>query len=348
MSYGTILERGFNVLMSFSRIMRGLIRSCSFHLQGKTPNVKLETWNAGLYMVITLMRAFVTSHASDLQTLRAVTDFPLLPTVPKGARWEHVFMGGVHCEYAWPIRSGYERKIEKLLLHQERVVLYLHGGGGALCSSLTHRWITHGIAVRCDSVVIVPNYRRVPEVSLSHSLDDALAVYSDLLKIVPASKVCIAGDSAGGTLAVLAMRKMRELEIQLPACATLLSPWCDIKEVPKVPSPADYLTQEVIAFMIDLLKGENKIGDDLSEWNPMDIDVEGFPPLLIQYGDSELFAEQIRKFSKICTIAAIKTDVLEYHEMVHIPHFFSCLSKEGDRALDDLGDFVKSRICFCE
>jgi acetyl esterase/lipase len=218
-----------------------------------------------------------------------------------------------------------------------RVVIYLHGGGGALCSSRTHQIITHMMAVRSNTVVVVPNYRRVPEVSLLHSIEDGIAVYIEIVQAVDASQVALCGDSAGGTLVVNTLCRLRNDGIALPRCAVLFSPWCDITRVPSLPSRVDYLTQDVIGFMIELLTETTM---DLSSLNPMEMDLRGLPPMLIQFGDSELFEDQIRAFTKRCETNDLKVTLKEYHEMVHIPHFFCFLSAEGDRAMTDAALFL--------
>ncbi len=323
------------ILLSTGRILVGFVRS--LNLQRKSDgSLRRESWNAGMYFIVAFMRSFVISHSRDLLTLRAVTDFALIPTIPRGAYWKRVKFSGVDSEVAWPRSLGRRFPLDP----DHRVVLYLHGGGGALCSSMTHRWITHGIAVRSGAVVVVPNYRRVPEASLMHSLEDSLEVYKSVLTIVDAKNILIAGDSAGGALTIAALCKIRDLGLPMPAGGALLSPWCDITEVPGVTDNVDYLTADIVAFMIELLRGEHGDEQTLSSMNPMQVDLSDLPPLLIQLGDSELFADQIRRFSKRCQ----NTEIHEYHEMVHIPHFFSVLSSEGDRALDDLGRFMKGRV----
>jgi monoterpene epsilon-lactone hydrolase len=336
-----VVEKFVSVVISGGRILMGLFRSVNLHRNGAEKIPRLESWNVAMYLLIGFMRLFVSSHSRDLLTLRAITDFPLIPTIPRGALWTHETINNVHTEIVWPVGFGREPPLRNPELTKRRYILYLHGGGGALCTSETHRWLTHGVSVRSDAVVLVPNYRRIPEVSLIHSVDDAISIYTYLLERVPAECIAIAGDSAGGTLTILTLCKIRNLGLDFPACAALLSPWCDIRQVPIIPSPVDYLTKDVVEFMISLIEGSfAEARESLSVVNPMEVDVSGFPPLLIQLGEAELFAEQIRAFSKRC----LNAKTIEYHEMVHIPHFFSFLSAEGDRALNDLGDFVKSFI----
>jgi acetyl esterase/lipase len=205
--------------------------------------------------------------------------------------------------------------------------------------------ITHSLAVRSDSIVVVPNYRRVPEVSLLLALEDSLSVYESLLDLVESKQIALCGDSAGGTLCVLALSRIRDRKLAMPSCGLLLSPWCNFREVPTVPSPVDYLTQDVIAFMIELIQGEGGLTEEqLSSTDPMSVNLTGLPPLCVQLGDAELFVDQIRAFVKRCRVSDVDVVLHEYHEMVHIPHFFSFLSSEGKRAMVDAAAFIKNNV----
>ena len=342
----SILSGSATVFRSILNITRCLLRSAQTQLIAREKVPRLSSWNIPLYLLILAMRAYISAHSRDLLNLRAITDSSLIPTIPQGARSMHALIGGVDCEV---VRSKGFRSVESLEVHSwkdHRVILYLHGGGGALCSSRTHRVITHSLSVRCDSILVVPNYRRVPEVSLLHTLEDSISVYESLLGWVDAKQIAICGDSAGGALSVLTLCRIRDRKLPMPSCGVLLSPWCNIREVPAVPSPVDYLTQDVIAFMIELLQGEGGLSEhQLQETNPMCVDLTGLPPLCVQLGDAELFADQIRAFVKRCSVSDVNVVLHEYHEMVHIPHFFSFLSSEGERAMADAASFVKSNVC---
>lgn len=341
----SILRESTTVVSSIVTVTRCILRSAQNRFEGSETLPRLSSWNFPLYFLILGMRAFVSAHSRDLVNLRAITDFTLIPTIPQGASYVHGFFGGIHCEVVQPKRHRITHSLELDDWRDRRIILYLHGGGGALCSSRTHRVITHSLAVQSDSVVVVPNYRRVPEASLLHALEDALSVYHSLLDRVESKQIAFCGDSAGGTLCVLALSRIRDRELAMPSCGLLFSPWCNLREVPTVPSPVDYLTQEVIAFMIELLQGEDGLSDEqLSLADPMSVNLTGLPPLCVQLGDAELFVDQIRAFVKRCKLSDIDVVLHEYHEMVHIPHFFSFLSSEGKRAMADAASFIKNNV----
>jgi len=109
------------------------------------------------------------------------------------------------------------------------VVLYLHGGGYFFCSPRTHRPITIGLATHARSRVHVPDYRLAPEHPFPAAIEDALASYRTLLAHgVSPAQIVVAGDSAGGGLALALLVALRDAGDPLPAGAILYSPWTDL------------------------------------------------------------------------------------------------------------------------
>ncbi|RKP28191.1 Alpha/beta hydrolase fold-3, partial [Syncephalis pseudoplumigaleata] len=134
------------------------------------------------------------------------------------------------------------------------VVLYLHGGGYFAGSAATHRAVTSRLAQDTGAAVFALNYRLAPEHPFPAALQDALAAYfyltqaylteategeqagSDAGSIfpprddvpgIPPERIIVAGDSAGGGLAIALLLALRDLHLPMPAGATTLSPWLD-------------------------------------------------------------------------------------------------------------------------
>jgi acetyl esterase/lipase len=300
--------------------------------------VKLPSWNIVLSLTVSLLRGFIKSHSRDLKTLRAVTDFDFLPTIPMGASSFSIRISEVPVEIVHPRTFKQTHDMGSY-----RVIMYLHGGGGAVCSPVTHRVLTHPLAVASEAVVVVPRYRRVPENLFSDAVDDAFNVFLALIKLfdVKRENLSICGDSAGGAIAVLTLVRIRdECPSALPASLGLLSPWSDIHAVPPIPKiDVDYICPEILEFM-SLMVNKNTVNKFT---NPMNHSFEGFPPVLIQAGDSELLIEQIKILStKFETESDERVAFIQYREMIHIPHLFSFVSSTGKNAMRDLAQFIKS------
>ncbi|HCE7572152.1 TPA: alpha/beta hydrolase fold domain-containing protein, partial [Pseudomonas aeruginosa] len=108
-------------------------------------------------------------------------------------------------------------------------MLYLHGGAYLIGSPATHRAITTHLARRCAAEVCAVDYRRAPEHPFPAARDDALAVYLALLEAGHSPRrLLLAGDSAGGHLALSLALELKARGLPLPAGLLLFSPWTDL------------------------------------------------------------------------------------------------------------------------
>src|SRR3984957_13255834 len=108
-------------------------------------------------------------------------------------------------------------------------ILYLHGGGYYFCSPATHRGLAFPLARRSGARTFSLDYRLAPENPFPAALDDALAAYRKLVADgTPPASIVIAGDSAGGGLALATLLALRDAGDPLPAGAAVSAPWTDL------------------------------------------------------------------------------------------------------------------------
>ena len=110
----------------------------------------------------------------------------------------------------------------------DKVVLYLHGGAYLLCTPASLRGITFSLAGGLKAPLCAVDYRRPPEYPIPAPMDDAIAAYRNLLEIFPGTDIILAGDSAGGGIAAAMLCKLREINLPMPRCCILISPWTDL------------------------------------------------------------------------------------------------------------------------
>src|SRR5258708_29880864 len=110
-----------------------------------------------------------------------------------------------------------------------RTVLYLHGGGYVIGSLATHRDLASRVSRSSASRVLLLDYRLAPEHPFPAAVEDALAAFRWLLSQGRDPRcLAIAGDSAGGGLAMATLVGLRDAGDALPAAAVCLSPWADL------------------------------------------------------------------------------------------------------------------------
>jgi acetyl esterase/lipase len=111
----------------------------------------------------------------------------------------------------------------------ERVILFTHGGSYNSGSIYSHLPLTGNIAIAAKSRLLSIDYRLAPEHPFPAAVEDALAAYRWLLaQGVPPSRIALAGDSAGGGLALALLLSLRDADLPLPALGVCLSPWTDL------------------------------------------------------------------------------------------------------------------------
>lgn len=112
----------------------------------------------------------------------------------------------------------------------DRVVLYLHGGGYVMGSRNSHRGLAGRIARAAGARVLLPEYRLAPEHPFPAAVEDAAACWRWLIaQGQQPGHMAIAGDSAGGGLALATLLALKASGDPLPACAVGLSPWTDLE-----------------------------------------------------------------------------------------------------------------------
>ncbi|KAJ5666646.1 hypothetical protein N7462_011055 [Penicillium macrosclerotiorum] len=141
------------------------------------------------------------------------------------------------------MRSHYN-ELKKADRRCNRIMLYIHGGAYFFGSVDTHRYMLQRHARKLKGRVFAPDYRLAPQFPFPCGLQDCMAAYLWLLKSYDPKEIILAGDSAGGGMALSLLVMMRDQDIPLPAGAILISPWVDLTHsFPSIvdDNPGDYI-----------------------------------------------------------------------------------------------------------
>ena len=223
-------------------------------------------------------------------------------------------------------------------------ILYLHGGAYCVGSPATHRAITSHIARRTAARVFVADYRLAPEHPFPAALDDAVAAYRALLHdgVLP-QRIAIIGDSAGGGLALATALRLRELGEPLPAALVLFSPWVDLGDPDRGVEPAGeaMLSRAWTAECARLYLDGRDSGDPLA--SPINGDLRGMPPTLVQVGQDELLLADSRRLHSALAAAGVPVELQEYPRRWHVFQVNAGVLADADRALESVAGFLRER-----
>ena len=136
------------------------------------------------------------------------------------------------------------RWISKSADPEDRIVLYIHGGGFCTGSSDSRRGFTSYIADKLGLNVVSLDYRRAPEHPFPQGADDCLAAYKALLGSYRSDKIVFIGESAGGNLVLSLLMSAKAHGLPLPAAVAAISPTVQFDR--ELPSYRDNLTTDSI------------------------------------------------------------------------------------------------------
>lgn len=297
--------------------------------------------SAGQRMVAVVLRAILrtTIGATLRPDLPVETQRSRLRTVtrltlpPRRARFAASRCDGVPGEWA-TAGGGAQAAL---------TMLYLHGGGYCVGSPATHRAITGHLAVRCAARVFAADYRLAPEHAFPAAVDDAVSVYRGLLGsgVAPPDLV-VAGDSAGGGLALAAALRLRELGLPAPRALVLFSPWVDLslEQLPAPPPGEVMLTLPWITQCARAYAARSDVRHPLV--SPVCADLAGLPPTLIQVGSDEILLGDSRRLRERMQAAGVAVDYEEYPRRWHVFQANAGVLADADRALDSVARFIRA------
>jgi epsilon-lactone hydrolase len=254
--------------------------------------------------------------------------------VPSAVEISPLYLGGVPGERVEGPTPG------------DAVLLYVHGGGYFACSAESHRPITVYYALH-GFRVFAPDYRLAPENRFPAALDDAVAFYRGLLRAGhSADRIVVAGESAGGGLALSLMLALRTAGDPLPAAAALFSPWTDLAATGDSIRTngnrcAMFIGSDVAASARYYL-GDTDPRNPLA--SPLYADLSGLPPLLIHVGADEVLLDDSTRLADRARAAGVSVELKIWPVVPHAWQLAPHLIPEARQSLRESAEFLRARI----
>ncbi len=228
-----------------------------------------------------------------------------------------------------------------------RVLLFLHGGGYELGSLRSDGELAARLGRASGMRVLFPEYRLAPEHPFPAAIDDVLAAWRWLRtgQDLNATSIAVAGDSAGGGLAVALLVATRDAGEVSPAAAVLMSPTVDLTS--SGASMTERADQDPIStpamlrqFAADYLAGADPKTPLAS---PLFASLSGLPPLLIQVGTADLLLSDSERLATAAAQAGVDV-TLEIGE--GLPHVYQLLlgTPEAAEATEQIGTFLRAQV----
>lgn len=282
----------------------------------------------------------ISDHTSttpeDLERQRAGQElFARLVTPSIGIRNDSLTVGNIPAEWI-SLEHGHDRR---------HAVLYCHGGGYT-CGQLGYaRVLASKLALSTGCDVLSFEYRLAPEAPYPSAIDDALRVWDYLMYMgIGARDVIVAGDSAGGNLALELALAVKAQGRSQPCALVLMSPWTDMTmqgaSYQKCAALDPMLTHDYIDSCRTAYRGANST----LEWedpslSPLFADLRGLPPTLIQVGTNEILKSDSINLAKAMTEQEVYAVLEVYPECWHV--FQQMPIPHAAQAMESIGRFVQ-------
>lgn len=212
---------------------------------------------------------------------------------------------------------------------QEGVTVYVHGGGFEYTNPHLEQIMAYRLSQATGRPVLAVDYRLAPAHRYPAALQDVVAAYRSLLaQDVPASRIILAGESAGATLVLSALLVLKQAGDALPAAALVISPQTDLTL--SSPSIDANDGQDVVnRAVLDHVRTQYLAGaqPDAAPQSPLHGDLRGLPPLLVVAGSKEVLVDDGRRFAEAASAAGGSVFLDIYDGMPHAFHA-SVLSAE--------------------
>ena len=293
---------------------------------------------------IAAVRAMLASRQPDpnaprpslAERRRAMDAVGELGALPAHCFHEPETVGGVRCERVSPKGAA-----------AGRTILYLHGGAYTAGSPRSHRPMVARIAEAARAIAVVADYRLGPEHRFPAAVEDALAVYRALLEAgAEPAELVVAGDSAGGGLAMALALSLGGEGLPQPAGYFVISPWTDLTQ-----SGASYAVKAAVDPMISKAGLDEQALAYLGGLDPRDPlaspvlgDFSGVAPVLIQTGSEEALLSDSTRLAEALGLYAVDVRLEIWPEMIHVFHAWGAVLGAARRAIAGAGAWMDERF----
>jgi len=240
---------------------------------------------------------------------------------------------GVPCEWIEPLNPS-----------EQKVLVFLHGGGYTIGSLDSYRGWLSQLAHASQIPILAVAYQQAPEHPFPTAPSNALSAYEWVLEQHPNKQIYLMGDSAGGGLCLSILQQMREEHIVMPKSCLLISPWVDLelkRDSIKRLAHRDFIMREKdLKMLIPLYTGkENPHNPFIS---PINADLTGFPPIYIHQGTEDLFLDEVKEIYQKLIASGNQASLEIWKGMPHVWHIMYGKLPEARKATEKIAQILQS------
>jgi acetyl esterase/lipase len=220
-------------------------------------------------------------------------------------------------------------------------VIYAHGGGWVNEIAVQHWALCARIAAEAACTVLVPIYPLIPVGTAAEVVEGFAELAAERHVTGP---VCLAGDSAGGQIALSSALMLRDRQRQTAEQTILISPGLDASlahpQIPAVERIDPWLARPGVRVFVEYWRGELAMEDPTV--SPINGDLRGLGPITLFSGTRDILAPDAARLAGLATSAGVQID---YHERPGLVHVYPLLpTTEGAAARRLIVDQIRTAL----
>jgi acetyl esterase/lipase len=232
--------------------------------------------------------------------------------------------------------------------HRDRVLVHLHGGAYVFYGGEFGLVEAILMAHHAQTEVISVDYRMPPDHPFPAALDDAVAVWQEVVKSSAPANTALFGTSAGGGLTLATLLKLKELHAPLPGAVFVGTPWADLTKS----GDTLYTNAEIDDVLVThdgILKAAARLyaGDqpvDLPLISPIHGDFSGLPPTILVSGTRDLFLSDTVRVHRKLRQAGVVSDLHVFEGLSHAQYLDVFLAPESRDVFQEVSRFFDGHL----
>ncbi|MFF1566417.1 alpha/beta hydrolase [Streptomyces sp. NPDC058293] len=295
-----------------------------------------KEWSARFGAAVEIAQGTVSGDLDEAR--RAYDDFfeTRFAAPPQGVSFEAVDAAGVPAEWFTPHETV-----------PGRTLLYLHGGAYIVGGPTGYHGMVGHFADTLRAKALLPDYRLAPEHPFPAAVEDSLTAYQWLLEQgTDPSSIVVAGDSAGGALAVSVLVAARNHGLPMPAASIPISPWANLEHTGDSMTTKHGIdplnTREGLVNAAAVYLGGAPTSSTTA--SPVFADLRGLPPTLVQIGEREVMLSDAVRLAGHLAEAAVHTRLDVWPGMPHVWHLLADTLPQARQAIADASAFAEQHL----
>ena len=232
--------------------------------------------------------------------------------------------------------------------NKNRVLVHFHGGAYILAGGEVAIGEAILMAYHGRIKVISVDYRMPPDHPFPAALEDAVAVWKEVIKTYNPENVGLFGTSAGGGLTLATVHKLKELKLPLPGAIAPGTPWSDLAATGDTYFTNDYLDGVIgnyegfLRGCVELYAGKHDLKDPLI--SPLYGDFSGFPPAILTTGTRDLLESDTVRVHRKLRQAGVDARLQVFEAMSHAEYLLLFNSPESREAFGEIARFFEAHL----